>query len=162
MVNIHIDVDKAIKSLIGKLQDNPRIIYSESDLQTLLSIELSTMDELLPIEKGKTCRVHREYPYYKNGRAHDFDIAIFAQEDIVNINSKLGELFINEINSNGKKEKRNVVCSHLIELKMTGKDVINYFSQNPKKHTIKRDFDFLRKGYTNHESLRQKDGINNE
>ena len=45
-----IDVDKAILSLIGKLKENPLLVYSEADLQTLLSFELSTKDKKCPTE----------------------------------------------------------------------------------------------------------------
>ena len=45
MNNTEIDVDLAILSLLKKLQKNPFIVYSEKDLQTLLSLELLDMDK---------------------------------------------------------------------------------------------------------------------
>lgn len=95
----NIDVDKVILSLIGKLKENPLLVYSEADLQTLLSLELSTKDKISPTAEGfKTRKVHREIPYCKikpkDKFTHKIDVAIFAQQDIERINANLGELFV--------------------------------------------------------------------
>ena len=148
-----IDVDKALLSLIGKLKENPLLVYSEADLQTLLSVELSTNDKKYPTESGfKTFRVHREIPYCKinpeDKSNHKFDLTIFAQQDIIKINANLGELFVRGQYSDGTTEKKSekdtpkraTFCSHLIELKMPPRGTINYT-------TIKHDFEALRSGY---------------
>jgi len=46
-----IDVDKILLSLIGKLKENPLLVYSEADLQTFLSVELSKNDKKYPTER---------------------------------------------------------------------------------------------------------------
>jgi len=158
----NIDVDKAILSLIGKLKENPLLVYSEADLQTLLSFELSTKDKKGPTEKGfKTCRVHREIPCckinFEDKFSHKIDVAIFSQQDIERINANLGELFVKGQYSDGSTEKKSTkdtpkratFCSHLIELKVPPRETINYTTQNLKKYkkTIKYDFEALRSGY---------------
>ena len=150
-----INIDKAINLLFTNMQKNPYLVYSESDLQTLLCKEILSMDETVcPIrdQTGGTYRMHTEYPYTVN--AHDFDIVIFAEDDIKNIN---GALFIYDQNPdgsdkvlNGKKEiKRSVFCSHLIELKLRdkAKGTLNYSE-------IEQDFEFLRKGYEQYNHFR--------
>jgi len=89
MIVEDISVDKAILSLCKKLKENPFIIYSEADLQVLLTSELLKQDpelyETNRIYKGKklkTLRIHREIPYFK-GRT---DVVVFSKDDIKNIN----------------------------------------------------------------------------
>ena len=169
-----IDVDKAILSLIGKLKKNPLLVYSEVDLQTLLSFELSTKDKKCPTENGfKTCRVHREIPYCKikpeDKFSHKIDVAIFAQQDIIRINAKLGELFVKGQYSDGSTEKKSkkdtpkraTFCSHLIELKVPPRETINYTTLDPKKYnqTIKYDFEALRSGYKDYKFFMKEYGI---
>lgn len=161
----NIDLDKVLLSLIGKLKENPLLVYSEADLQTLLSVELSTKDKKYPTERGfKTCRVHREIPYCKinpeDKSSHKIDVAIFAKQDIKRINAKLGELFVKGQYSDGTTEKKSekdtpkraTFCSHLIELKMPPRGTINYT-------TIKRDFEALRSGYKDYRFFMKEYGI---
>ena len=95
-----IDVDLAILSLIERLQKDPFIIYSEKDLQALLSLELLDMDKLYNIKatvngiQMKTNRVHREYPYVKKNIVKgNIDIVIFSEKDIENIDGEKGTKF---------------------------------------------------------------------
>ena len=119
-------------------------------------------DKTYSIERGfRTCRVHREIPYCtikSNGNStHKVDIAIFAQQDIKNINDKFGWLLIKGQYGDGSIErkskinhpKRAVFCSHLIELKVPPRQTINYINLKTKnqRDTIKYDFDALRSGY---------------
>ena len=161
----NIDVDKVLLSLIGKLKENPLLVYSEADLQTLLSVELSTNDEKYSTERGfKTYRVHREVPYCKINLEdkfnHKIDVAIFAHQDIKRINAKLGRLFVKGQYSDGTTEKKSekdsprraTFCSHLIELKMPPRETIKYT-------IIKRDFEALRSGYENYKFFMKEYGI---
>ena len=149
MNDIKIDVDLAILSLLKKLQKNPFMVYSEKDLQALLSLELLDMDKKLyntnAIVNGirmKTNRVHREYPYVKGS----IDIVIFSEKDIKNINgdqgAKFGYLHV-------FSKKRSVSCSHLIEIKNPRKETLNLSS-------IQDDFKKLRDGYSKSEELKDK------
>ena len=174
MIKEDIDIDKAILSLIGKLKENPLLIYSEADLQTLLSVELSAKDEKYPTERGfKTSRVHREIPYCKinpeDKSSHKIDVAIFAQQDIERINANLGELYVRGQSSDGTKgkksekdnPKRATFCSHLIELKMPPRETIKYTTLDSKKYqkTIKHDFEALRSGYKEYKFFMKEYGI---
>jgi hypothetical protein len=165
MIEEDIDVDKILLSLIGKLKEDPLLVYSEADLQTLLSVELSKNDKKCPTESGfKTCRVHREIPYCKikpeDKSNHNIDVAIFAQQDIKRINANLGVLYVRGQYSDGTTEKKSekdtpkraTFCSHLIELKMPPRETINYT-------TIKRDFEALRSGYENYKFFMKEYGI---
>ena len=159
-----IDVDKVLLSLIVKLKEKPLLVYSEADLQTLLSVELSTIDKKYPTERGfKTWRVHREIPYckinLKDKFNHKIDVAIFAHQDIKRINANLGELYVRGQYSYGTTEKKSekdpkraTFCSHLIELKMPPRNTIKYT-------TIKRDFEALRSGYKNYKFFMKEYGI---
>lgn len=144
-----IDVDLAILSLIEKLQKDPFIIYSEKDLQALLSLELLDMDKKLYNTKAtvngvqmKTNRVHREYPYVKG----KIDIVIFSEKDIEDIDgdkgTKFGYLHV-------FKQKRSVSCSHLIEIKNPRKETL-------KESSIQYDFKKLIDGYSKSEELKDK------
>ncbi|MBA7525647.1 hypothetical protein ES705_17800 [subsurface metagenome] len=160
-----IDVDDVLLSLIGKLKENPLLVYSEADLQTLLSVELSTNDKKYLTERGfKTCRVHREIPYCKinpeDKSSHKIDVAIFAQQDIKRINANLGELYVRGQYSDGTTEKKSekdtpkraTFCSHLIELKMPPRGTIQL-------KTIKHDFEALRSGYRDYKFFMKEYGI---
>jgi len=149
MNDIKIDVDLAILSLLKKLQKDPFIVYSEKDLQALLSLELLDIDKKLyntnAIVNGilmKTNRVHREYPYVKGS----IDLVIFSEKDIKNINgdqgTKFGYLHV-------FSKKRSVSCSHLIEIKNPRKETLNVSS-------IQYDFKKLREGYSKSEELKDK------
>jgi len=151
----NINIDRAINLLFTKVQKNPYLVYSESDLQTLLGKEILSIDETVyPIkdQTGGTYRVHTEYPYTVN--AHDFDIVVFAESDIKNIN---GALFIFGQNPDGSDEllngkdeiKRSVFCSHLIELKIRDKN-----KGTLKSSEIEQDFEYLRKGFELYEHFR--------
>ncbi|HEC40247.1 MAG TPA: hypothetical protein ENI29_18555 [bacterium] len=157
-----IDVDKAILSLIGKLKRNPLIVYSEADLQTLLSSELSIYDKTYPTKgEFETNRVHREIPYCKtfpqDRESHKFDIAIFSDQDIHRVNANLGRLYVEgqyadgttEKKSKKEKVKRATFCSHLIELKVPPRSTIKFTTQDKQKinQTILYDFTALRSGY---------------
>ena len=144
-----IDVDLAILSLIEKLQKDPFIIYSEKDLQALLSLELLDMDKKLYNTKAtvngiqmKTNRVHREYPYIKGS----IDIVIFSDKDIEDIDgdkgTKFGYLHV-------FKQKRSVSCSHFIEIKNPRKETL-------KESSIQYDFKKLIDGYSKSEELKDK------
>ena len=126
-------MNKAIVSLCKKLKENPFIIYSEADLQVLLTSELLKQDPKLyetnRIYKGKklkTPRIHREFPYFK-GRT---DVVVFSKDDIKNINFYL-HVKINQ------SEKRSVFCSNLIELKYSHGELKN-------KEVLIKDFNKLR------------------
>lgn len=154
-----INVHSAIEFLVSKLQKNSSLIYSERDLQFLLSKELLFMDnKIYPIKEktGGTYRVHLEYPYgvkiYKN--SHKFDIAVFCEKDIENITESLFVYGQNPDGStkllNGKKEiKRSIFCSHLIELKVRDKA-----KGSLKEFDIDYDFKALNEGYNLHEYFR--------
>jgi len=145
-------VESAIINLIEMLQENPFIVYSEKDLQTLLSLELLSLDQELvktnqkyegnPI---KVNRVHREYPYLKIGRRKSFDIVIFSEEDIKKISWKTNSHFGYLHNYN---EGISILCSHLIELKNIRKETL-------KKTSIKSDFEKLREGYHRFEDFKK-------
>lgn len=143
MVKIKI-VESGIINLIEKLQENPFIVYSEKDLQTLLSLELLSLDQkLVEVNREykenpiKVSRVHREYPYLKIGRRKSFDIVIFSEEDIKKISWKTDSNFGYLHNYN---EGIPILCSDLIELKNIRKETL-------KETTIKSDFEKLREGY---------------
>ncbi len=123
MIDDEINVKHAVDSLFRKLKSNPFLIWSEADLQTMLSIELQKFDTKLfetslsfNGHKVKTNRIHREY--ICNKPRNNIDIVIFSQNDIKNINdTKYYYLFVLNENENNGKEYRPVECSHLIEIK---------------------------------------------
>ncbi len=148
-----IDVDLAILSLIEKLQKDPFIIYSEKDLQALLSLELLDMDKLYNIKatvngiQMKTNRVHREYPYVKrNIYKGNIDIVVFSEKDIENIDGEKGPKFgyLHVYN-----QERSLSCSHLIEIKNPRKETL-------KESSIQGDFKKLREGYSKSKELKVK------
>ena len=123
------------------LQENPRVIWSEFDMQTIISLHLMKIPELLPT------LVHREYPYTaikseskERERAHKFDIVIFSKDDVGNINDPNGYLLVHGENRDGnriKGEKRAVYCTHLFELKV---------KRDRFKDGVLKDFQHLREG----------------
>jgi len=137
-------VNKAILSLCKKLKENPFIIYSEADLQVLLTNELLKQDpelyETSRIYKGKkikTSRIHREFPYNK-GRT---DVVVFSKDDIKNINFYLHVKLNQSIH-----KKRAVFCSNLIELKYSHGEL-------KEKELLLKDFNKLREASNLYESL---------
>jgi len=141
--NEDIDVNKAILSVCKKLKENPFIIYSEADLQVLLTSELLKQDPELyetnrnyKSKKIKTSRIHREFPYYK-GRT---DVVVFSKDDIENINFYLHVKLNQSIH-----KKRAVFCSNLIELKYSHGEL-------KKKEVLLKDFNKLREASNLYES----------
>jgi len=127
------NVDEIIKNFISKIQENPLIIHSESDLQALLTNNLLEQDSelyetstIFNTKRMKTHRIHREY----NGH----DIVIFSKKHIKDINNRKGFLYVP--NNLGL-----VFCSHIIELKF---DIHGTKSIEKK---AKEDFQKLRNKY---------------
>lgn len=151
MTESDMNVSKAINLTFKKLKANPFLLWSEFDLQTLLSIELSKFDSILYETKliidgyrVRTNRVHREYICYipKN----DIDIVVFSMFDIKNINDTkdkyLQIIFDDKTSSRDSKNYRPVECSHLIEIKtnLSG-------TKGAIFREVKHDFEKLRKTY---------------
>lgn len=151
MTESDINVSEAISLTFKKLKANPFIIWSEFDLQTLLSIELSKFDSTLYETKliidgyrVRTNRVHREYICYKPNQ--DIDIVVFSKEDIENIDDTrdkyLQIMKDNKTSSGNTRIYKPVECSHLIEIKTNLSGTKGeIFSK------VKHDFDKLRKSY---------------
>lgn len=151
MTESDMNVSKAISLTFKKLKANPFIIWSEFDLQTLLSIELSKFDSILYETKliidgyrVRTNRVHREYICYipKN----DIDIVVFSKVDIRNIDDTrdnyLQIMNDDKTSSGDPRYYKPVECSHLIEIKTNLSGTKGeIFSK------VKHDFGKLRKTY---------------
>lgn len=116
-------IQKSILDSLLFIKENPGVIWSEYDMQTIISLHLMKVPEFTPD------LFHREYPYgpksikitNKNKKkTHKFDIVIFSKDDVCNINDRNGYLIVRGENRDGnriKNEKRAVYCAHLFELK---------------------------------------------
>ncbi len=116
----YINVDKALRAVCKRIDQNPFIIYSEADIQTLVHMELLKDDarefqtkSIINGIKIKTNRVHREYLGYGKGKKSD--IAIFSVDDIKNINHSGG--ILNMMGKNYPSKGKPVDRSHVIEIK---------------------------------------------
>ncbi len=134
-------VNKSILDSLLFIKENPGAIWSEYDLQTIISLYLMKVPEFTPD------LIHREYPYMaiksenrEKERAHKSDIVIFSKDDVCNINDLNGYLIVHGENRDGdriKSEKRAVYCTHLFELKT---------KRERFKQGVLDDFRLLRKG----------------
>ena len=128
-------IQKSILDSLLFIKENPGVIWSEYDMQTIISLHLMKVPEFTPDI------IHREYPYMSGKkRAHKFDIVIFSKDDVCNINDRNGYLIVRGENRDGdriKNEKRAVYCAHLFELKA---------KRERFKQGVLEDFRLLRKG----------------
>lgn len=131
------------ENICQKLIENPCLIFSEADLQVLLSIELSKYDETyyntqLQNSDGQflnTKLVHREY-VCRGIKGKKIDITVYSKEDIKNINDSIKH----RIRLAGRK-KRYVNLTHLIEIKT------NFNHRQKVFEPILDDFEKMRKVY---------------
>ena len=138
---MNISIQKSIFDSLLFIKENSGVIWSEYDMQTIISLYLMKVPEFNPN------LIHREYPYMTiksenrdKERAHKFDIVIFSKGDVGNINDLNGYLIVHGENRDGdriKSEKRAVYCTHLFELKA---------KRERFKQGVLEDFRFLRKG----------------
>lgn len=134
------NIQKSILESLLYVKENPNAIWSEFDMQTIISLYLMKIPELNPT------LIHREYPYMKvstKKKTHKVDIVIFSEEDVENTNDKMGYLIVHGEDKDGnqiKGEKRAVYCTHLFEIKVKREQY--YF-----KKGILEDFKLLREGY---------------
>ena len=138
-----IQVEQSIKNVCQKLIEHPYLIFSEADLQVLLSMELSKYDDTyyktqLKNSDGqflKTKLVHREY-VCRGIKGKKVDIVVYSKEDITNINDSIKH----RIRLGGSK-KRYVNLSKLIEIKT------NFNGRQKVFSSILDDFEKMRKVY---------------
>jgi len=134
-------IQKSILDSLLFVKENPGLIWSEYDMQTIISLYLMKIPEINPN------LIHREYPYITiksenedKERAHKVDIVIFSKDDVGNINNSNGYLIVHGENRDGDRingEKRAVYCTHLFEIKV---------KRERFKQGVVEDFRLLRKG----------------
>jgi len=133
------NIQKSILESLLFVKENPSVIWSEYDMQTIISLYLMKVPEFNPN------LIHREYPYMKiksKKRTHKSDIVIFSKDDVENINDHNGYLIVHGEDSDGNRiegEKRAVYCTHLFEIKV---------KRERFKQGVLEDFRLLRKGYS--------------
>ncbi|GAH85201.1 unnamed protein product, partial [marine sediment metagenome] len=102
-------IQKSILDSLLFIKENPGVIWSEYDMQTIISLHLMKVPEFTPD------LIHREYPYSsrislfmpkksenrEKERAHKFDIVIFSKDDVCNINDRNGYLIVRGENRDG-------------------------------------------------------------
>ncbi len=135
------NIQKSILESLIFVKENPGVIWSEFDMQTIISLYLMKVPEITPN------LIHREYPYMTiksenedKERAHKVDIVIFSKDDVGNINNSNGYLIVHGENRDGDRingEKRAVYCTHLFEIKV---------KRERFKQGVVEDFRLLRKG----------------
>lgn len=150
-----LDIKGILIKVFTYIRENSGLIWSEYDLQTIISLYLYKIEEKTYYTRNpnfKTNLIHREYPYITirsqkgdNERVHKFDIVIFSDKDVGNINNKNGYLQVDKEDRYGvknNKAKRAVYCTHLFELKVKRENL---------KEEIDHDFNLLREGYNYYE-----------
>lgn len=139
------NIQKSILESLSFVKENPSAIWSEYDMQTIISLYLMKRLDLKPT------LVHREYPYMNvssKKRVHKVDIVIFSEEDMKNINDKRGYLIVRGEDKDGnliKSEKRAVYCTHLFEIKVR---------RERFRKGVLEDFKLLRQGYSQYKKAK--------
>ena len=141
-------VEKIIREVVDKIDENPFIVHRERDIQAMIYNELCKKYDnpiFLKNKKYKTNLVHCEY-YFGQDESHKhkgktFDIVIFDENDVENINTNWLAI------SNGKKKNDwNIVrLKDVIEIKAEfGLNINKFldFNKSGGKKDIDKLFDF--------------------
>lgn len=155
-------VNKSIKTVIKKIDENSFIIHAESDIQAMIYCELVKNNNKIKSmnlkdhqnKKYNNIPVHTEYYFERNEKGkftkgNRIDLVVYNENDMCNINTDYQRI---------KKDKEYLVkLDHVIEIKfekgLGGKNKDN-FENSIIEQDIKKlqRFHKLHKNYSNHES----------